>query len=61
MEGKPFLEAIVEENMYLGILAQDGWETLELTIRGKYPKGTTADKIIHYIEKNYDSNGINKH
>ena len=32
------LTQIIEKNGYMGILAQDGWETLELTVLSDYGK-----------------------
>jgi len=44
------IDQLIEEHCYEGILGQDGWETLELTVRANHPK-YIADQIILRLEE----------
>jgi len=44
-----YIKRIIENNSYQGILLQDGWETLELTVRNKHSK-IISDLIIDYLD-----------
>jgi len=44
------IDKIIELNDYEGIRDQDGWETLELTVRNKHRKDI-ADKILNKLDE----------
>lgn len=46
---KERIQAIIERESYEGIRDQDGWETLELTVRNDYSH--SADDILKALEK----------
>jgi len=50
MAGLDYIGAIIERELYEGIRDQDGWETLESTVRHDHPR--TADLILERL-KNY--------
>jgi hypothetical protein len=43
------IEEIVKRNSYEGIRDQDGWETLELTVRDRWPS-IIAERILEWLK-----------
>jgi hypothetical protein len=44
------LQGLIKKHLYEGIRDQDGWETLELTIRKRHTKDV-ADQLLKALKK----------
>lgn len=55
MAGQDYIDVLIRRELYDGIRDQDGWETLEMTVRADHP--AYANMILERLHKTQKGGG----